>query len=471
MKSSNDIKLNDKLSIKAGFWYTISNFFVRAFGFITIPIFTRLLTQEEFGEYANFTTWLSLLGILCTLDLYSTISRAKMDFENDIYEYICSISLLGTAFTGICYFVVILFKEFFIDIFNMDMFYIHVIFLYLLVSPSLTILQTTYVQFMKYKLTVFLTVSSSLLSIGCSLVLVIALEDKLFGRVVGTQGVLFLFNIIIYLFLLKKGKAFKWDFCKYALAIAIPLIPHILSGNLLANIDKVIINKYCGAVDLALYSIGYTVSSIVDLLKNALNQAWVPWLFDNIKNGNISKIKNVSRCYLLVFVAIIIIICLLAPEIVLIVGGHGYIDAQYIIPPVAMGLIFNFVYTFYVNIEFYHKKTINISIGTGIAAIINIFLNLLLIPRFGYLAAAYTTTISYAFLFLFHFLIVKRIDSVKYYNTKQIVIVLCMTILLQLMIISLYQYFVIRVIIVIIYLLALIFLLYKKRELIIKFIK
>ena len=100
-------------ALKAGFWYTISNFVAKGLVFLTTPIFTRLLSKTEFGIYSNFATWTNLLLVLTTLELYSTIARAKYDYEESMDQYISTIALSGTAFTMFCYAVVVVFMDFF----------------------------------------------------------------------------------------------------------------------------------------------------------------------------------------------------------------------------------------------------------------------------------------------------------------------------------------------------------------------
>ncbi|MCD6449424.1 MAG: polysaccharide biosynthesis C-terminal domain-containing protein, partial [Thermotogaceae bacterium] len=74
-----------------------------------------------------------------------------------------------------------------------------------------------------------------------------------------------------------------------------------------------------------------------------------------------------------------------------------------LVPIIVASYYFVFLYSFPVNLEFYLKKTHIISLGTILAGAINIFLNYIFIPTFGYSAAAFTTLVSYIFLFAFHY--------------------------------------------------------------------
>jgi len=88
---------NNAKAIKSGIWYTISNFLLKAIGFLTTPIFTRLLTQAEFGEYSNFASWLNILTIIVTLNMEASLISAKYDYKDRFDNYIYSVLSLSTA--------------------------------------------------------------------------------------------------------------------------------------------------------------------------------------------------------------------------------------------------------------------------------------------------------------------------------------------------------------------------------------
>lgn len=158
----------NRLALKSGAWYVIANFLTRGINFLITPIFTRLMTTGEYGDFSNFIAWQSLLLTLTTLDLYSTVSKAKFDYEDDLDGYLSSIAVSGTIFTGICYIVVLIFNDFFTEFFGMEMKYIHIIFLYLLVAPAINILQEKHRIYLKYKFVTLLTFTSTGLSVVCS---------------------------------------------------------------------------------------------------------------------------------------------------------------------------------------------------------------------------------------------------------------------------------------------------------------
>lgn len=94
---------------------------------------------------------------------------------------------------------------------------------------------------------------------------------------------------------------------------------------------------------------------------------------------------------------LVVISCLIlfAPELLIIIASKEYREAVYVIPPVAMSTLFTFMYNIFANIEFFYEEKRFVSIGSIIAAIFNIILNAIFIPRYGYYAAAYTTLVCY----------------------------------------------------------------------------
>ena len=90
-------------AFKAGFWYVISNFLVKGLAFITTPIFTRLMTKNEIGIFSVGATWVSILTVLSTLNLYDTVMLAKYDFEAEFEKYISTIVILGTLISMAVY--------------------------------------------------------------------------------------------------------------------------------------------------------------------------------------------------------------------------------------------------------------------------------------------------------------------------------------------------------------------------------
>ncbi len=462
---------NNKKAIKSGMLYTLSNFFTRSIGLITTPIFTRLLTKSEFGLYNNYLSWTSLFLIIVTLNLDATLISAKYDYEDKFDEYIYSVLTLSTASTCAWLIITNSFYTFFETFLGMDRICINAMLIYLLFFSAITLFQARERYYFEYKISAITSVILSLGTAFLSVILVMEMKDKLYGRIFGSVVPVIIIGAICYIFFIGKGKKIKIDYWKYAIPICIPYIPHLLSLNLLNSMDRIMINKWCGSEDAALYSLAYTCGSLVTLLMVSMNSAYAPWLGEKLAANDFYSIRKFSRIYILAFSFLAMGLMLIAPELLYILGGESYADAKYVMTPVAMGCVCQFLYTMFVNIEQFKKKTVGMAFASVLGALVNYVLNYLMIPRIGYLAAAYTTLVGYLCLLVVHMYLVYRLNYSKAYNYKMVIVVVVSMILITFLISFLYSNFVMRYAVVIGYITIFFMLLIKKKTKILSLVK
>ena len=102
---------NNVKAIKSGVWYIFANFLTTASAFLTTPFFTRLMSQEQYGMYNNFTSWQSIFAILCTLNVGVSLISARYDYEDNLDQYIFSALGLSTTSVLICTIILNLFSN------------------------------------------------------------------------------------------------------------------------------------------------------------------------------------------------------------------------------------------------------------------------------------------------------------------------------------------------------------------------
>ena len=102
------------------------------------------------------------------------------------------------------------------------------------------------------------------------------------------------------------------------------------------------------------------------------------------------KLRGLTLTLVLMYGAVCIAITLAAPELLKIFAPESYAKGVYIVPPIAAVSFLSALYNVYGNVEFYHKKSFGIALATVVSALANIALNLILIPKFSYIGAAYT---------------------------------------------------------------------------------
>lgn len=80
---------------KAGFFYLFGNLFNKAIAFITIPIFTRLMSTSDYGIVNTYMSWVTILSVIVGLSLGNSIRNAHVDYKNDMDGYLSSIFFLS----------------------------------------------------------------------------------------------------------------------------------------------------------------------------------------------------------------------------------------------------------------------------------------------------------------------------------------------------------------------------------------
>lgn len=436
------------VAVKAGMWYLVCNFILKGISFLTAPFFNRILTETEIGLYSNIISWVSIITVIVTLDLHSSVNNAKFDYKDKEFDaYISSILILGTGITLIVFIFALFSSDAIESLLNVNTKYIYIIFVYLLVSPAVSILLAKYRAFIQYKETIILTTVSTMANVIVSVVLVMVMDNKLDARIYGTYIPGYIISVIIYVVLLRKSRDLKVEYCKYAVKISAPLAVHLLSGTILSSSDRIMITNICGAEKNALYSVAYLFATVLLLIWSSVNGAWAPWCFEQFDSNRFNKVKAPSLFILFGFGFLCLIVVLLAPEGLYILGGKNYMSAAYVVPPIMCGCIAIAAYSMYVNVEQFFKKQIFVAIGTGVAALINIGLNWILIPVFGYVASAYTTFIGYIVLFAFHYVITRFVMHKKVYNNILIIIYIISFSILFICIGFIYDFILIRFII------------------------
>lgn len=431
-------------ALKSGIWYTASNFLIKGIAFLTTPIFTRLLTRTEFGLYNNYVSWLAIVTILVTLNLDSTLISARYDFERKFDEYIFSVLFLSTLSTVAWLLVVNIFSEAFVSLLGMDLVYINAMLVYLLFLPAVTLFQARERYLFEFKKTVATSLFIAIGTAFFSVLLVVNMQNKLTGRIVGSIVPTVLLGIVLYTYFIKKGKRIVSSYWKYALPVSLPFIPHLLSLTLLNSTDRVMITRWCGAEDNAIYSLAYTCGSMVTMLMASMNSAYAPWLGEKLNAGKHDEIRKFSKKYIIGFAFLATGIMAFAPEVLYILGGKSYQEAKFVMAPIAMGCVCQFIYTMFVNVEQFKKKTVGMAIASVTAALVNLVLNYIFIPKVGYLAAAYTTLVGYMVLLGIHMFLVYRLNLSDVYDYKVIIKMVLVMLGITVLMDTMYSFILIR---------------------------
>ncbi len=401
------------VSAKAGIWFALCGFVQKGISFITVPIYTRILTPSQYGIVSVFNSWESLLSILCTLNLfYGGFNNGMLDYKNRRNEYVSAIQGLITVITAVWATLYVAFRFIFEPLLGLSPIFVTAMFLQVLTTASLSIWSARERYEYKYMAPVMVTLLNAFLISVIPIPVILVCDPKYGAEIKILVHVAITFVICggVYVFNLCRGKCFySRDIWETAFCFNLPLLPHYLSTMILNQADRIMIEKMVGLAEAGIYSVAYSASMILNILVSSINNAFAPWLYRRLEQKNYNGIAKVVNMLFAGVAIVLIMLIVFAPECIAILGGEEYSEAVKIIPSVASSLYFIFMYQIYANVEFFYKKNKFIAYASVSGAILNIILNYFGIKMFGYLAAGYTTLICYVLFGTSHFYFMNRI--------------------------------------------------------------
>lgn len=459
---------------KAAIWFTFCNVLQKGISMITVPIFTRILNVEEYGIFNIYLSWMNILIIFSSLNLYyGVFNNAMIKYEKDRDKYTSSMMGLVIVITTILFGIYLAGHQLFNNLIGLSTTFMIFMFLELYVTPALQFWSARQRFEFKYKALVIITVVKSILNPLIGILAILITKQGAMARIVSMVLLeLFVCGSLMIIQLIKGKTFYNKEYWMYAIRFNLPLLPHYLSGIILNQGDRVMINYFSGPDEVAIYSVAYNIGMLVQLFTNAINSSFTPWFYTSMREKKYNEIKNITNLLLLLMSILVICIMFFAPEVVKVFAPDEYYAAVYVIPPISASVFFIFMYVLFSNVEFYFEENKFILIASIIAAVLNIILNAIFIPIFGYLAAGYTTLFSYIIYCFAHYIFCrivcrKHIGIINLYDSKFIIFLSFIVIATAIIFNILYSFFILRYIIATIFFLVVVW----KRTYLINIIK
>lgn len=410
--------------IEAGIGYTVGNYLLKGINFLTVPIFTRLMSTADYGTYNIYMTYDGIISVFMALALHSSLKNAKYEFKEDFDKYVSSILIIPLIVLAALLVLLNGFSSAFQNLLDLNRIILNILLCHSFANSVIMIynnrlgLDYRYQDFLK--ISFINTLANLVLSIA--LMYTLYVNERYMGRIIGSALPMVCIAVYVYAVSFRRGKpGYDKGFWRFGLSYSLPIIPHGLSQIILSSFDRIMIRSMVGLSPAGIYSLGVNVESLVKVTTVSLDTVWGPWFYERMESGDHGTIKRYSTYYAYGMFVLLGCLMIAGPEIIRIMGSADYQDAKYVVIPLLCCTYFTFLYTIPSAIEYYYKKTHMIAAGTMGAAGLNIVLNYFAIKGFGYQAAAYTTLISYAAYFVFHYNIAKKLAGKQMFNTGAIV--------------------------------------------------
>lgn len=465
---------NTPLGVKASVAYAVCSMLQKSLSLITLPLFTRLLTQTQYGQYNVYVSWMNIFTIFITLNLSAgSFSKAMISFENDRSGYIAAVQNVTLLLGGIFLLIYLPLQNFWNPLLELPTELVLLMVAEIILQSALLCWYGHRRFTYQYKGVIALTLLVAFASPILAYILVSGATEKGIARIIGYALVIIAVGLACFIYQAIKGKGgFQKKYWRFALVFNLPLIPYYLSQVVFNQSDRIMISHLSGTNKAGIYSVAYTLATILNFVITAINGSYVPWFYNKLKAKEGADNKPVANGISILLAFLLLAVIALAPEIIYVMAGKDYAEAMWVVPPVAMSLLLMFYSQLFINLEFYYEERMLLVWGSIGAALCNILLNWLLIPVWGYVVAGYTTLFSYGAFALSNYLTLSVLKkkyqiSCDYFDLKALILIFLVFMALSFAAMSLYLLPVVRYCIIGAVLLALILL----RKAVIKFVK
>jgi O-antigen/teichoic acid export membrane protein len=405
--------------------YISGNVVQKGLVFLLIPIWARFLTPEDYGITGTLTVYGGVLFTLLVMGIHSSVTRHFHSYSDDVVEqksYVTSITLFlilvpGAIVIALNIWGAGLWARYTTGAIPFDP-YVRLM-LWSVYALALTQIPLSLYQTQeKARPFVFIQYGKFFLEVLAMILLVAVLQLRAYGMILSQLSVNLVIVAVVMVLLGRRWFTWrvKWRYVRVALIFGLPLVPHLIFSQVLLAADRVILEYFVPLTVIGSYNVGYMMGMAMLVLVASINQAWMPYYYRLMKTDRQPEVKIVKVVSL--YVAFIGGLCLLGVlfigEIVHIVMPSTYYGAVRYATPIMVGYLLLGYYYFAAMPLFYFEKTALVPLLTGAAVVLNIGLNLWLIPLYGAIAAAWTTAATQGVLLFLVFILGQRYQVIHY---------------------------------------------------------
>jgi O-antigen/teichoic acid export membrane protein len=375
--------------------YVFANALTAGIPLLLLPLFTRVLSPEDYGRIAMFAVIVQMLGALTGLSVHGAIGvrffdGTKTDFPRFVAS--CLAVLAGSSLTVLG--LVLLFLpalEFFTKLPSWWLV------IAVLVSGANFVVQSQLAIFQSAEQPVrfgLLRLTQAVSDLGLSLILVIGLGMAWQGRTVGS-ALAALFAAALALLMMWRGGWLRFPtsttYAREALRFGLPLVPHAIGGLLIASVDRFMISNILDLHSAGIYLVAIQIGLVLNLMTDAGNRAFVPWLMRSLAMSNRERDLIVVRLTYLGFGVLLVVgllMGLLAAPLLNVLVGAEFRAAGRVVLYITLGQAFGGMYYLVTNYVFFAGRTGRLAAVSLASGLLNIVLSYVLLTTRGLEGAA-----------------------------------------------------------------------------------
>lgn len=388
-------------------WYGLGNLFVRSVSFLLLPLYSNLITTEEFGTYTLLMSVYVIMSVFYHGGLHSVFTRYYLQEKDESKRNIIfssavnSILIISTMLT----LVALIFSSEISALALGSADYgklVRLTFGALFFENIAVFLLQLFKTKELSRIVVKYSAMGAMLNLALNLLLVYLLRMSIEGILISQLASSVLVMLIVIPHIRSELK-FRIDFgnIRMFIPMAIPLMIGGLLSTFADVIDRFLLDHFLSRDDVGIYSFVYRIAMIMNLLVISFRAAWLPHsmnkFFDNdygAFGGTLTKLIGVSSVVLVMFTIFTgYFFDLKIGEVHFF--NPAYREGLVALPFILFGYMFNGIASFYYVYPHVSNKSYHILISDAIAFVTNLLLNLWLIPQIGILGAAAATAAAF----------------------------------------------------------------------------
>lgn len=388
--------------------FALSNFSSKILTFLLVPLYTSILTTEEYGSADILSTTITLLYPILTLSIFDATLRFALDKKYD-RKAVLSTSILLTGIAALCVLAV---APFFVgsnSLFGKYWWY----FAGMFVATVSQLCISNYIKGCNQtKIFAIQGVLSTVVFLILNIVLLVIVKMGLPGYFLSS----IFSNVVSILYMVIASRCYRdlipFTFdklvCREMLIYSVPMIPTSIAWWINASADKYMILGIVGVGANGLYAVAHKIPSIFTTFSKFFSQAWRISAISSFDDSDRQTYyTKVYKMYSLICLYICIVLVFAAQLIAAILFKAEYYQAWTFVPPLMIAALFEAYAGFLASIYAAAKKTKFLSISTSIGAVVNIALNFFLIQLLGTIGAPIATMLSFVVVWLMRLQVMK----------------------------------------------------------------
>lgn len=396
--------------------YLFATIATKALSFISIPVYTRLLTVEDYGIVNVFMSMVGIVAVLLTLSSEVSISRYYYDAkdEEDFKRFVGTSIRLTSIILLITTTIFILGLTIISNIVDMPRRLTLCLIPVALFNITNSIFTQIYNPQMQSKKIAIVSSVQSYSAFAISVICILLIKnEKYYGYIYGNIIAMALLGV----YMIRQIKpfyisCFDKTYIPYILKYCLPYIPDALSGIVLAQFSRIFIGNNQGYTLAGSYSLVVNMAMLMVVVIQITNNAWVPYYFRYMNDKDYKSIINDFNLIWRLTLVAAIGLSFFGKEIAEILAKKDFLDLMPLLPLLVSGYVFHqWAYVYLRNVG-YSKRMMWNTYSYMISGTALVILNMILVPRYQGYGAAIATLLSYMLLFVFTYVVNKFVIKI-----------------------------------------------------------